>query len=634
VFTAADTTLAGVITARHGRQTATRLIRVQHVADEPTLTIVSPRDGATTPFPNPPIAWRVTGAGPDTLRVELTLSSSAGGAPLWTRTVSAAQTVFSYPPGAPVLQNGAFQLRARLLDDETELDAVTVTLQHTRPARLGYELFQDWTLARQARRFDDSVRVVATVTGDSLSSGIRTQIEQTGAIVERVAGPYAQLRVPYPRLPALADVSALRSAALPAPGRTFSRLSFSPHSTSPTPRHVSPPLPHEPDAALPDTVRIGVIEFGFDEAQIRSQAPGPVTAMSFRSDGSMLGHPAETRHGTATVGALLDTWPTNGPVLHLHLIAVDTELSFLDAIQSVGQTAPMDAFSCSISWMNGYDDFDGTSAFSRTLDDRLAPDRILVAAAGNFGTSHWEARLPGSGERLRIGDRDTLSVTLRAGQTYDLVMSWNEWLAPQTDLDLRVLDAAGRPLARRNGLPVASLNRQEDGGYELPVERIRGIQVAAADTASVQIVVPVVRRGETLPRVELYMNPAPVRSRPDAMPESSLAPGIAPTRSVAVATAASGAWRSQGPTNDGRTRPDFAASGRATLNGQTLRGTSFATPRVAAAFGIVRAAQPGWSRDEILQFLRRQATSAGDKTAVNGWGTLSIDALVDALKQQ
>ncbi len=644
VFAAADTTLTGLLSARRGALRATIPLRVQHAASPPTLTVITPQNDATVPFPNPPVAWRVAGAGADTLRVEISVAErpsrgsgdesgaeSASRAVLWTRTVPADQPMLSYPSDAPILRDRTYQIQARLIDGNRELDTATVTFQHARPARLGYELFQDWTLARQDQRSGDSVRVVATITADTLAPGLLAQIENTGAVVERVAGPYAQLQVPYPRLPAVAALPNLLSAALPAPGRTFAASDVAVRDDgSPTRTSL------RPSSSVPDTVRIGMIEFGFDEAQIRSLAPGPVSTSSFRADGSIQGQPGEALHGTATVLALLNAWPTNGPVLDLHLIAVDTEISFLNALAATQKSRRIDAFSCSISWMNAYDDFDGTSAFSQSLDKRLATRQALVAAAGNFGASHWETRLEPSGERLRLGDRDTLSVTLQADQSYDLVMSWSEWDAPRTDLDIEVLDAAGRPLARSNGLRMASRNQQANG-YGIPVERIRRIQVPAADTAAVRIVIPVMKRGETAPRVELYMSPAPVRSQPEATARSSLAPGIAPTRSVVTATARSGSWRSQGPTNDGRTRPDFSAPGTTTVNGRAFRGTSFATPRVAAAFALMRAAQPTWSRDDVIRFLQRRTSAPGGTTAgkstVDGWGEVDIARLLDALNE-
>lgn len=648
VFTAADTTLTGLLLARRGPLRATIPLRVQHAASTPTLTVITPQNGATVPFANPPVAWRVTGAGADTLRVQISVAErpargsgseptggSAGGSTsrgvLWTRTVPADQPMLSYPSDAPILQDRTYQVQARLIDGDRELDTATVTFQHARPARLGYELFQDWTLARQDQRSGDSVRVVATVTADTLAPGLLAQIENTGAVVERVAGPYAQLQVPYPRLPAVAALPDLLSAALPAPGRTFAASDVAAQETG-SPTRTSP----RQSSSVPDTVRVGVVEFGYEEARIRSLAPGPVSTSSFRADGSIQGQPGEALHGTVTVLALIDAWPTDGPVLDLHLIAVDTDISFLNALAATQKSRRIDAFSCSISWMNAYDDFDGTSAFSQSLDKRLATRQTLVAAAGNFGTSHWETRLEPSGERLRFGGRDTLSVTLRAGQSYDLVMSWSEWNAPRTDLDIEVLDAAGRPLARSNGLRMASLNQQANG-YDLPVERIRGIQVPAADTAAVQIVVPIRKRGETAPRVELYMNPAPVRSQPEATARSSLAPGIAPTRSVVTATARSGSWRSRGPTNDGRTRPDFSAPGTTTVDGRTFRGTSFATPRVAAAVALVRAAQPTWTRNDVIRFLQRRTSApnetAAGKSTVDGWGEIDIARLLDALNE-
>ena len=116
---------------------------------------------------------------------------------------------------------------------------------------------------------------------------------------------------------------------------------------------------------------------------------------------------------------------------------------------------------------------------------------------------------------------------------------------------------------------------------------------------------------------------------------SILAPADADTAVAVGAADSSGAvmfYSSQGPTWDGRIKPDVLAYGRLliTLDWQypfrlgTLGGTSAATPLVAGACALILQKHPDWSPVQVRDALRATASHAKDPNDDHGWG------LVDA----
>jgi len=89
------------------------------------------------------------------------------------------------------------------------------------------------------------------------------------------------------------------------------------------------------------------------------------------------------------------------------------------------------------------------------------------------------------------------------------------------------------------------------------------------------------------------------------------------------------AFSSQGPTADGRMKPDFTAPGVSVLvlspqgGAQTygrVNGTSFSTPVLAAAVALLREIHPGLSPVDVRQALRLTGTNRAAPDSLLGWG--------------
>ena len=617
----------------------------------PRLTLLTPVDAGVIQQPNPSFTWQaeeVEDAAQQTYRVTVWPAAADGtGAPsappLWSRTISGLS--LGYPLDAPALSDQqSYVARVGLLDAQGSetLTSPPVTFAMAREPKVDYALFQEWSRALLSGRGDEAVRLTIELQAPGLTTEQAQQLRGAGASVEEVFGVWAQVTVPFARLSEVAALDLARHLLLPAPHHSFGggpAVRQPPAAPRPN-AHLLFGLPAEPSAPplvmppLAEVPRVALFEFGFDRAAIERMVQGPApTFYSFRQDEQIGGgSPAEALHGTATAGALLEVLPQ----AELHLFNFDTELEFLQALEYAVERLGVRVLSCSVSWMQAYDHYDGSSFFAREVDRLLGDDVVLVTAAGNFGRSHWEATFTdadGDGLHEFAPGVEALRLGLRSGVAYEFLLSWDDWDGIETDLDLDLLDGAGARIYDPYGQPYRSANRQGRGQFERPVEQIRGFisPFPGTQTYLLQIQAAYVRRGRR-PHLELYIYPPPVSASPEAIPESSLAGGLATAHSTLPVTAVDFAEGSRGPTNDDRPRPYFAADGIVQVAGTRQQGTSFAAPRVAAAFALTFAARPSWSREQATTYLRQFVPTPGDHDNRYGWGALDLGRLAPSLR--
>jgi hypothetical protein len=380
---------------------------------------------------------------------------------------------------------------------------------------------------------------------------------------------------------------------------------------------------------------IAVLDFGFDSTKsiYKKFIKFPIMR-SFRYDQNILGSSsAESTHGSICATTITNTFPNS----QLYLINFDTELEFLRALRYCVDTLQIRVISCSVSWMQAYDHYDGTSKLWHTIDKIIKDKSFLVISSGNFAQAHWEGHYTDANGDMSHDfntNRSPLMVALKEGISYNFLLSWNEWNNPQTDLNLRIVDSHGNQLMSPAGIAYSSENRQTCGEYVRPVERISNLKVYAPGIT--KIYVDIFSNSQTITNdtkihFELYQYPPPQESVPKAHRKSCLASGLATSRSesVVIVGASNVSYSSQGATNDGRTRPDFIASGVADYMGKNYSGTSFATCRVAAAFAKVLYRNPTWSLSNAMDLLKKNVLGKKNrsKDTVQGWGEIDFEKL-------
>lgn len=594
--------------------------------------------------PSPTFVWNVAGidsAKVSRYRVSLWQTSAEQNPdvvpaepPLWQGTVQGS-TVLPYASDTQVLAPSQYYVAVvEALDAEggTLARSEAVRFFMSPQGKMGWELLQAWDEAIRQGQADLSVTLLSQLQTATLGNADRLRLMALEVQLEIEDGPWLQFSVPFRRLEEVAALDFISILDLPAePLLTAAGEELLLSETLVEPLTETLPEPPAPKA----TVRVAVMEFGFDEAAIRSMVTTqPLRFRSFRINRQIGGStPEQARHGTATLRALLDYLPHNA---ELYLLNFSTVLEFRKALRYALDSLGVRVITCSVSWMDAYDHYDG-SADLFNLESWLGDRAVLTTAAGNFARSHWEGVFSDpNGNRLHnfTPQQDYLELRLRNGVPYTFLLSWNDWQPPlRHDFDLALFDGQGRALRfAQSGKPVRSANRQVD--YKKPVERIRNFLPPYPGTQSyrLQIDAPQPRNGSA-PHLELYIYPAPEATTPAPMPGSSLSSGLATTRSrnIIPVTATGFAAASQGPTNDNRDRPDFSASGVVQLGTARLEGTSFATPRVAAAYTLIFTQHPDWTASQATTFLRRFARPGIRQDPQTGWGTIAFDELIAAL---
>jgi hypothetical protein len=341
---------------------------------------------------------------------------------------------------------------------------------------------------------------------------------------------------------------------------------------------------------------IAVLDLGFGQNLARLQGlgemppPGQVETISFDAANGLEGRNAygnRTNHGEIVTQTVFDY----APRARYLLVNYHTEADFLAAAEALIARRP-DIVVHSNSFIEG--PFDGTSASARAVDRAAATGILWFNSAGNYARLHWSGAwsdADADGD-LDWPNGDNWTFPRSPGQPTTFALSWT---SPPggvpTDLDLslerREADGTWTPVA-------ASADRQSAGlptaeritGYAPPVAaeyRLRVLRVSGPPPAG-----PLTLFSREIPLAAI-----------GGLPESSI-----PTPGDAAGAIAVGAvdWRgnarksysSQGPTDDGRLKPDVVAPTDTRIMGpagvRAVGGTSNAAPNAAGAAAVVLAA--------------------------------------------
>jgi subtilisin family serine protease len=260
--------------------------------------------------------------------------------------------------------------------------------------------------------------------------------------------------------------------------------------------------------------------------------------------------------------------------------------------------------------------------------DARASGILWVNAAGNEADTHWSGTFSSSGGSIHEfapGDVGNTFVW-RNGESICGFLKWDEWPAAASDFDLGLFLSGANVLLAQSSDP--------QGSGQPPFEAICGTQATGSDLQVFWAI-----RGSRVasqPRLDLISWSGPLQY---ATPAGSV---TEPASSAAAFSVGALCWQShqlepyssQGPTIDGRTKPDIA--GHDSVSGETygsfygcpsgFSGTSAAAPEVAGAAALVQQAYPKWGPAEIEAFLEKAATDIGPAGADNltGAGELHL----------
>jgi Subtilase family len=357
---------------------------------------------------------------------------------------------------------------------------------------------------------------------------------------------------------------------------------------------------------------IAVLDLGFGQNLGAQQArgelppPGQLETLSFDAAGGLAGTNAygnRTNHGEIVAQTIFDY----APKARYLFVNYHTEPDFLAASEALIARRP-DIVVHSNSFLEG--PFDGTGAAARAVDRAAAAGILWFNSAGNYAQHHWSGEWSDADadRDLDWPNGDSWTFFRAAGLPITMALSWTSPQGgPATDLDLVLerLEASGAwtsVAGSSDRQPAGAPPAERIVGYTSPIEgffRLRAVRVSGPEP----------------------VGPLTLFSREIALADiSGTAVGSTPTPGDAAGAISVGAvnWRgdafkaysSQGPSDDGRVKPDVVAPTDTRLMGpigpRSVGGTSIAAPNAAGAAAVLLAAERRAGRFPSVAEMRGQ----------------------------
>lgn len=366
-------------------------------------------------------------------------------------------------------------------------------------------------------------------------------------------------------------------------------------------------------------VNIAIIDGGFKgyEARIaEGELPASLKTRNFCDDGFT----ELTEHGTAVAEIVHEM----APRAQLYLICVEFSE---DLIQAERYARSVGAKIISHSASSFYGRGDG-APIPGTAGEAIAEARrsgvLWVNSAGNYAQNHWTGTFTDANANgfldFALGS-DGNGIVLDTDEYLCALLRWDEWPVAADDYDLFLLNQAGAPVAgsqsRQTGTqpPIEVLSDPAD-----PEQCFRNRGARALFYLAIFSF-----KATATPRLDMFALTSSPLQYP--VPAGSLGdPGASPFSFTAGAVCwQNGAlepYSSQGPTIDGRLKPDIA--GQDANSGKTygpfsgcgtgdtgFLGTSAAAPAVSGAAALVKEENPTFTADQIQVFLQQNAQDLG-----------------------
>ncbi len=388
-----------------------------------------------------------------------------------------------------------------------------------------------------------------------------------------------------------------------------------------------------------DGVTVGVFDLGFDlaaEARQRGELPN-YTARNFTqedfNDGSV--------HGTGCSEIVYDLVPE----AEFHLIKIWNTADFEQALDYSAEEG-IDVVSMSLGWIEPMGDyFRGEDVMSRLVDEYYAGGLFFIQSAGNEGMACYREDFDDEGARdhyhrfddgvvvNHFGPDEDESYELEEGEYIVVSLVWDDFPRTGEDFDLelvRFVNNSWRVEARSNDRQNGNDNPSEFISFLVEDEGEYGIRILRYD-ADNGMDFTVRSYNHDLG----YNFPAGSIGIP-ALAENCFAVGAVDYRDWNDRNVRVERFSSQGPTYDGRMKPDIAGpDGVSTYaygeQDRAFYGTSASCPHAAGAAALALSANRNMDNDDIWSYLAENAVDAGEEGPDNqfGHGKLNLEMQID-----
>ena len=378
-------------------------------------------------------------------------------------------------------------------------------------------------------------------------------------------------------------------------------------------------------------VKIGIIDVGFESIRRLGSAelPSSISTRCYTGIGTFSSSidscEAGGDHGTASTEAAFDIAP--GATYF-----ISNPISPSDLQQTVrwmvSEGVDVINYSLSDLWEGPGD---GTSPFGwsslRSVDIAVGSGLTWTNAVGNGAEQSWFGSfvdVQGDGFHNFDGadQCNTFSETLSAGERLSAQLRWEgAWGGASTNLDLYLYRSTA---GSRATVVHSSRDAQSGGVTQYPREEILSFTIPVTGSYCLAVKhengpVPSWFQMQAFTGQELEHNTpyGSVRSPAESANAGMLAVGAAPWNNNSVIEEFSG----QGPTPDGRIKPDIVGSDGAfsnTYSGNWF-GTSQASPHLAGMAALVRQRFPAYNPQQVASYIKSNASARG-ATPNNTWG--------------
>ena len=389
-------------------------------------------------------------------------------------------------------------------------------------------------------------------------------------------------------------------------------------------------------------VKVGIIDVGFGgiTGLIGSELPANIRSRCYsllvgvvEDDLDYCDRAEQPLHGTAVAETIVDV----APDVALYIAAVYTEGDVADAVDwMIDEGVTVINQSLGFSWDGPGD---GTSRFGDSILNLVARaaenDILWVNSAGNNAQDTWtgdftDADADGLMEFV-VGDETNRFQMGRGGQ-FLVELRWDaDWGNANTDLDLYLVRVDGDDIdvLTADMIEGYSVDPQSGQDDQDPYEQLTfSVDSSIVDSGDFSLVVKHVR-GE-LPRwvqvrsffgqnLEHATASGSIGSPAESDSASMLSVGAAPWWNTGEIES----FSSQGPTTDGRTKPELVGADRAkTVSyGPQFPGTSQSSPHLAGMAALVRGRYPTITAPQVADYLKSNAEDRGDTGVDNVWGS-------------
>jgi VCBS repeat-containing protein len=457
------------------------------------------------------------------------------------------------------------------------------------------------------------------------------RIEKRGGKVDAVSRDFARILVPFRLLKRLEGLPDVRIARAPTPAKalavgTGSNVSESVHLTG------------AEDLQLAGTtgagIKVAVVDLGYiglNQAIGLGELP-PSTVIADLPGSYDDDIETETKHGVGVAEQIMDM----APGAALHCIMVSDEVDLQNAADYI-RNNNIRITNHSVGWVNAsyYDD---TGVISGIFNQLKGDGTFCTVSAGNEVEYHWRGGWsdPEGNDELNFQGSDEELDLLTSSTYVSVFLNWNQYGNVETDLDLYVVD-----------------NRGNDAGYS-ENDQWGNPTLPPTESVSFQYLS---RRAPYRIQVSLWRGPTTVAdglTKPlditifsfynkveHNVAQASLMDPACASGAFSVGAIWRGDWNeadpppeaysSQGPTTDGRLKPDLMAPDGTTswtYGFQDSWGTSFSAPIVAGAAALLLEQNPFFTADDLAETLRNTAIDVGAQgwDTVYGMGKLNLEA--------